>query len=76
MRVVDGPFSTSSTPSLMKVTELEVSEPNTNPCAPFEYLMVTFTAGGLGNQMSEYASLLAVSSMAGYTPRIQEVSTK
>ena len=45
----------------------------TNPCEPYEYLMVTEMRGRFGNRMSEYASLLAISSMTGYTPRIPQV---
>ena len=42
-------------------------------CSSYEFLMSTEALGGIGNQMSMYASLLVVSSMSGYMPRISEV---
>lgn len=45
-----------------------------NPCFPFQYVMTTFDAGGIGNKMSEYATLVAVTSMTGYTPGLSEVN--
>ena len=45
-----------------------------NPCFPFQYVMTTFDAGGIGNKMSEYATLVAVASMTGYTPGLSEVN--
>ena len=45
-----------------------------NPCFPFQYVMTTFDAGGIGNKMSEYASLVAITSMTGYTPGLSEVT--
>ena len=44
-----------------------------DPCGPYEFLMTTVEIGGIGNQMSEYSTLLALSSMTGYTPRISQV---
>lgn len=43
-------------------------------CGSYGFLMTTEAIGGIGNQMSMYSSLLVVSSMSGYMPRISEVS--
>ena len=47
-----------------------------DPCGSYDHLMSTWEIGGIGNQMSMYASLLVVASMSGYTPRISEVNSR
>lgn len=37
-------------------------------CPNHQFVMSTFDAGGLGNKMSEYATLLAISTLIGFTP--------
>eukprot|EP00094_Tigriopus_californicus_P006523 TCALIF_06280-PA protein Name:"Similar to Fut2 Galactoside 2-alpha-L-fucosyltransferase 2 (Mus musculus)" AED:0.00 eAED:0.00 QI:48/1/1/1/1/1/4/20/356 len=43
-----------------------------NGCPTHEFVMTTFDAGGLGNKMSEYATLLAISTLTGFTPVLSE----
>ena len=74
----DSPTTTSTTRTTTEAetTTITTGEPPHDACYPHEYLMVTAELGGLGNQMSQYATLLAASAMAGYTPRICEVCIK
>lgn len=42
-------------------------------CPNHQFVMSTFDAGGLGNKMSEYATLLAISTLIGFTPILSVV---
>ena len=50
-----------------------LNETKIDPCFPLKRFMTTFDAGGLGNKMSEYATLLAASTLTGYRPILSYV---
>ncbi|XP_059092392.1 galactoside alpha-(1,2)-fucosyltransferase 2-like [Tigriopus californicus] len=49
---------------------INVTENEKNGCPSHKFVMTTGDSGGLGNRMSEYATLLALSAITGFTPVI------
>lgn len=57
-----------------EVFQEKVTKNDEDDCPPYQFVMTTDDRGRLGNQMSEYATLIALSTLAGYTPFISKVS--
>ncbi|TRY61784.1 hypothetical protein TCAL_16305, partial [Tigriopus californicus] len=51
---------------------IKVTENGKNGCPSHKFVMTTSDGGRLGNKMSEYATLLALSAITGFTPVIGE----
>ena len=71
---VVGKENTTAAPEPKPVTVVVEIPAEKSACHPYSQVMTAYQSGGLGNLMSEYASLFALSAIAGFNAALQQVS--